>query len=83
MPEKKTCAVALLFFIAASSGCGYRYYLGMHGPSIKNSADIHQPFRDDGQCLDCHNPEKPQDAPPTSHPGFKGCLKCHNDDINR
>ncbi len=81
MPAKKTCAVALLLLIAASSGCGYRYYLGMHGPSIKNSPDIHHSSSEDGQCLACHSPEKAHEAPPTSHPGFKGCLKCHNDDI--
>jgi predicted CXXCH cytochrome family protein len=81
MPAKKTFAVVVFLCIAASSGCSYRYFLGVHGPSIKKSPDIHQTFREDGQCLDCHSPDKAQEAPPTSHPGFKGCLKCHNNDI--
>lgn len=69
-------AAALLGF----SGCAYRYYLGMHGPSIRNTPDIHDAsVRDDAQCLACHGRAGSGDAPQTTHPHFKGCLKCHSD----
>ena len=29
--------------------------------------------------LICHHPDRDPNGPPTSHPQFKGCLKCHND----
>ncbi|RPH43654.1 MAG: hypothetical protein EHM86_00905 [Desulfobulbaceae bacterium] len=77
MNFKKTLTTALLLLLLASSGCAYRHYLGMHGPSINNSPDIHLDAKNDEQCLQCHNPETPTDAPPTNHPRFKGCLKCH------
>jgi hypothetical protein len=32
----------------------------------------------DVQCLECHHPDHAQ-GPPTPHPDFTGCLKCHND----
>jgi hypothetical protein len=32
----------------------------------------------DDQCLECHHPDHAQ-GPPTPHPDFTGCLKCHND----
>lgn len=79
MNMQKTLCLALLLFIVSSSGCAYRYYLGMHGPSIRNSPEIHLDVREDGQCLGCHDPDTPTDAPPTDHPRFKGCLGCHDD----
>lgn len=72
------CAALMLF-----SGCAYRYYLGMHGPSIKAFPDIHQGVTEDQGCLSCHHPDRNTDAPPTSHPEFTGCLKCHNDDLKK
>jgi hypothetical protein len=70
------CAVGMLF-----SGCAYRYYLGMHGPSIKALPDVHQGVTADQDCLNCHDPLRNPIGPPTSHPHFTGCLKCHNDDL--
>ncbi len=61
-----------------ATGCAYRYYLGMHGPSIKSSLDIHQGVEKDRDCLDCHHPDQASEAPPTTHPRFTGCLKCHS-----
>jgi hypothetical protein len=69
----------LVFAIVLLSGCAYRYYLGMHGPSIRQHPQIHQGVTQDDECLECHHPEGKPDGPPTSHPQFKGCLKCHND----
>lgn len=60
-------------------GCAYRHYLGIHGPSIKAYPEVHQSAATDDQCLACHHPEKKPVGPVTSHPGFKGCYKCHND----
>ena len=70
------CAVLALF-----SGCAYRYYLGMHGPSVKAFPDIHQGITQDQDCLGCHHPDRNATAPPTSHPQFTGCLKCHNGEL--
>jgi hypothetical protein len=71
------------FFIVLSllviCGCAYRHYLGMHGPSIKAYQDIHEGVKEDTQCLTCHDPDNNPQGPETSHPGFKGCFKCHND----
>lgn len=78
MIMKKVLTITLMILIIVSSGCAYRHYLGMHGPSIRNLADTHKGVTEDSQCLECHNPDDPTDAPPTNHPGFKGCLKCHN-----
>ncbi len=77
MNVKKTLTLALFLLVASSSGCAYRYYLGMPRPSINNTPDTHLGVKEDGQCLACHNPDTPTDAPPTSHPHFKGCLKGH------
>jgi len=68
----------ILIAIMALSGCAYRYYLGMHGPSIRAYPDIHSGHTEDFQCLSCHGPDSNSSAPPTTHPSFKGCLKCHN-----
>ena len=69
-------ALAVLFILG---GCTYRYYLGFHGPSTKRYPEIHQGVTQDSQCLGCHQPDKNPIGPPTSHPGFTGCLKCHYD----
>ena len=63
------------------SGCAYRHYLGLHGPSIQRSPDVHEGVTEDQECLECHHPDRDPTGPPTSHPKFTGCLKCHNDDI--
>ncbi len=67
--------IAILFFV---TGCAYRYYLGFHGPSIRLSPDVHESVTQDKECLECHHPDN-ADGPPTPHPKFIGCLKCHND----
>jgi hypothetical protein len=69
------CIVLLLIL----GGCAYRHYLGLHGSSIRMYPDVHAGVREDRQCLECHHPEKNPTGPPTSHPEFTGCLKCHND----
>jgi hypothetical protein len=73
--------IAICFaLLTVLGGCAYRHYLGMHGPSIRNSPDIHQGITEDQDCLDCHHPDRDPEGPPTSHPEFKGCLKCHDDE---
>ena len=67
--------------LALLSGCTYRYYLGLHGSSVKAFPYIHQGVTEDQDCLDCHHPDRNPTGPPTSHPKFTGCLKCHNDDL--
>ena len=81
MNKKTALTLALLAALTASGGCAYRHYLGMSGPTTRNSPDIHtEAIKEDGQCLECHFPkDNSGDAPITSHPNFKGCLKCHND----
>jgi hypothetical protein len=59
-------------------GCAYRHYIGMHGPSIQMYPESHRGMREDAQCLRCHHPDRNPEGPPTSHPQFKGCLKCHD-----
>jgi hypothetical protein len=73
--------VILFFLLLLSSGCAYRYYLGMHGPSIQRSPEIHADVSADAECLECHHPARNPKGPPTSHPQFMGCLKCHNDPL--
>ena len=70
--------IFLLISIALASGCAYRHYLGLHGPSIKAHPEIHANVTKDSDCLGCHHPDRNPSGPPTSHPQFKGCLKCHN-----
>jgi len=65
--------------LAGVNGCAYRYYLGMHGPSIRAFPDMHEGVAEDRECLDCHDPDRNPSGPATSHPRFTGCLKCHND----
>jgi len=69
------CACLLMF----SCACAYRYYLGMHGPSMRAYPDIHENVSEDKDCLGCHHPDEASEAPATTHPDFAGCLKCHND----
>lgn len=76
---KHACLVALCLLLTSASGCAYRHFLGMHGPSVQDSLAIHQGISDDADCLDCHDPKVATEAPPTTHPSFSGCLKCHND----
>jgi hypothetical protein len=71
------CCTFVIFF----SGCAYRYYLGMHGPSVKTSLDIHEGVGEDRDCLNCHHPDRKPTGPPTTHPQFTGCLECHNGDL--
>jgi predicted CXXCH cytochrome family protein len=73
----------LLFAVLVAlilAGCAYRYYLGLHGPSVKAHRDIHSGFVEDEECLGCHRPGNNRNNPVTSHPQFTGCLKCHNDE---
>ena len=65
--------------LVSVTGCAYRYYLGMHGPSIRNFPEVHEGVTEDSECLECHHPDRDPSGPPTSHPEFSGCLKCHND----
>ena len=76
-------AILLLAMILAVGGCnGYRAYLGSHGKSVRLHPDVHESsFTTDRQCLECHHPDHSQ-GPSSPHPGFKGCLKCHNDAVN-
>ena len=73
--------VFILFIFISFSGCTYRYYLGMHGPSIQAFPDDHEGVTEDHECLECHHPAKDPDGPATTHPNFTGCLKCHDDDL--
>ena len=81
MNIKTVLPIGLLLLVVSSTGCAYRYYLGMHGPSIRNTPEMHRDVQEDWQCLECHNPQTSTDAPPTTHPEFKGCIKCHDDAI--
>ncbi len=79
---KKCTLIAILCgFLLFMSSCTYRHYLGLHGSSIKRYPEVHEGATDDEECLECHHPDKEPSGPPTTHPNFTGCLKCHNDDI--
>ena len=80
MNQKRLLTLAILLLLISSAGCGFRHYLGLHGPSTRNSPEIHtDAITEDGQCLHCHAPtDNSGDAPLTSHAGFQGCLKCHS-----
>ena len=73
--------LVLLVSLSIPFGCAYRYYLGFHGPSIKLHPEVHDGLTQDGECLECHGPDSNSDGRPTTHPDFKGCLKCHNDEV--
>ena len=62
------------------SGCAYKHYMGFHGPSVRRHPEIHAGITADRECLGCHHPDESSEGPPTSHPQFTGCFKCHNDD---
>ena len=79
MRREITIGLLAAALAAAIGGCAYRHYLGMHGPTVRLSAAIHAGVSADGDCLECHDPARPPQGPPTPHPGFTGCLKCHND----
>jgi hypothetical protein len=80
MKTMKQILLSSLILVVVT-GCAYRYYLGMHGPSIRNSPDVHEGVTEDSECLECHHPERDPTGPPTTHPHFAGCLKCHNDPL--
>ena len=79
--RKITLILAVLIFCTAVFGCAYRHYIGLHGPSMKAFPEIHSGVTKDQECLECHHPDRNPEGPPTSHPHFTGCLKCHNDDV--
>jgi hypothetical protein len=79
MNRFKTIIIGSVMALVLLNGCAYRYYLGMHGPSIKLFPETHQGITEDTDCLGCHHPDENLEGPPTSHPDFTGCLKCHND----
>jgi hypothetical protein len=72
---------ALVVCTLFASGCAYRYYLGMHGPSILQHPAVHQNVKEDSECLACHHPDHNPKGPPTTHPGFTGCYTCHSDAV--
>ena len=76
-----TVGLSLTLFLIITCGCAYRHYLGLHGLSIRLSPGVHVGVTEDRECLACHDPARDPTAPPTSHPGFTGCLKCHNDEL--
>ena len=74
--------ILLLIVVLSVSGCyGYRAYIGLHGKSIRLYPDIHDAVTEDRECLECHHPDNSEEGPPTPHPNFKGCINCHNDEI--
>lgn len=75
--KKLLKSILLLAVMAALVGCAY---LGAHGPSIQSYPGVHHGITEDTSCLQCHHPDHGT-APPTPHPSFKGCLKCHNDKV--
>lgn len=77
--QRTATLILLVFFSLAPAACAYRHYMGLHGPTIKTHSDIHSGFTKDAECLGCHGDGDESQGPPTSHPQFTGCLKCHND----
>ena len=80
--KKSVRAIFLSTLLLSVFGCyGYQAYMGMHGKSIKLHPDVHDAsMTADSQCLECHHPDHAV-GPPTPHPNFTGCLKCHNDEV--
>ena len=72
-----TFGIALILL----GGCAYRHYMGVHGPSLRRCPEVHEGASEDAECLGCHHPDRDPVGPPTSHPQFTGCLKCHNDPL--
>lgn len=81
MIKKRLYTIIGLCLLLLIAGCAHRYYLGMHGPSIRRYPEIHANVATDQECLECHHPDHNPTGPPTSHPHFTGCLKCHNDPL--
>ncbi len=79
----KTVKRIIIYSIAlvVLGGCAYRHYLGLHGPSVRNTPNVHEGVTEDAECLGCHHPDRNPMGPPTSHPQFSGCLKCHSDPL--
>ncbi len=74
--------ILLLMVFLPVFGCyGYRAYLGLHGKSIRLFPDEHEAVTEDRECLECHHPNNSEEGSPTPHPNFKGCINCHNDEI--
>ncbi len=74
---RKIIVVALILL----SGCAY---MGFHGKSVRNFPEIHESVLTDPECLECHHPDNLyENAPVAPHPGFTGCLKCHNDEVEK
>jgi hypothetical protein len=44
---------------------------------------VHEEVAADHECLECHHPDNDPSDPIFSHPHFKGCLKCHNDELKK
>jgi len=79
---RKSLFLALLFLSAlCAAGCAQRHYFGLHGPSVRRFPELHAGIKEDRTCLQCHDPQGDPSGPPTSHPRFVGCLKCHDDAI--
>ncbi len=77
--KKNIAGRFVLLVVLLMGGCAY---LGAHGPSIHLYPDVHAGITEDGECLGCHHPDAPQGTP-TPHPNLKGCLKCHQDDVEQ
>lgn len=69
----------LILLLTTLFGCAYRHYMGFHGPSIRFHPHVHEGVTEDQECLECHHPDRDPVGPPTNHPQFTGCIKCHND----
>jgi hypothetical protein len=78
---KKKMFVHMLITLGISAALFGCAYMGFHGKSIRAYPDIHANVRTDQECLECHHPDKDPQGPPTPHPRFTGCIKCHNDEI--
>jgi len=79
--NKKMKKLYLLYSILAVvtvSGCAY---LGIHGPSILATPEVHSDVSTDSECLECHHLDRDKDTPQTPHPNFTGCIKCHTDPV--
>ncbi|MBU0995061.1 MAG: hypothetical protein KJ737_21415 [Proteobacteria bacterium] len=78
--KKHALSSFLLLSALLVAGCGgYKAYMGLHGPSIRNTPDVHENVSLDQECLECHHPDRETDAPKPRHYKFTGCLKCHNE----
>jgi hypothetical protein len=79
----KIIKAVFLIVLLFTCGCAWKAYLGSHGTSIRLHMDIHEDVYKDIQCLECHHPDVTDfEGPFSPHPNFKGCLKCHNDELS-